>query len=223
MLYLWLCSRLLSLLLSGNMAFRQRALGSCNLLLHRLLWLLCLLWCLLYRLLSNKSLFTVSDDRTSWLLYLWLCSRLLSLLLSGNMAFRQRALGSCNLLLHRLLWLLCLLWCLLYRLLSNKSLFTVSDDRTSWLLYLWLCSRLLSLLLSGNMAFRQRALGSCNLLLHRLLWLLLRLLSLLRRLLYRLLSNKSFFTVSDNRACWLLYLRLSSWLSFIAWSLLLLR
>ena len=60
-------------------------------------------------------------------------------------------------------------------------------------------------------------------LLHRLLWLLLRLLSLLRCLLYRLLSNKSFFTVSDNRACWLLYLRLSNWLSFIAWSLLLLR
>ena len=77
--------RLLRLLLSGNRAFRQRALGGGYLLLHRLF--------------SNKSFFTVGYDRTRWLLYLWL-SRLLYLLLRGNRAFRQRALSSGNLLLH---------------------------------------------------------------------------------------------------------------------------
>ena len=96
---------------------------------------------------------------------------------------------------------------MLYRLLSNKSLFTVSYDRTCWLLYLWL-SRLLSLLLRGNRAFRQSVLGSCHLLLHSLLRLLL--LWLLLCLLYRLLSNKSLFTVSDNRTCRLLHLWLYS-------------
>ena len=133
MLYLWL-SRLLSLLLSSNRAFRQRALGGGHLLLYRLLrllllWLLSLLRCLLYRLLSNKSLFTISDNRTCRLLHLWL-GRLLSLLLRDNRAFRQSVLGSGYLLLHRLMRLLSRL---LYRLLSNKGLFTVSDDRTSWL------------------------------------------------------------------------------------------
>ena len=95
MLYLWLC-RLLGLLLRGQRAFRQGALGGGYLLLHRLLRLL---WSLLYRLFSNKSFFTVGYDRTRWLLYLWL-SRLLYLLLRGNRAFRQRALSSGNLLLH---------------------------------------------------------------------------------------------------------------------------
>ena len=127
-------------------------------LLHRLMRLLSRL---LYRLLSNKSLFTISDNRTCRLLHLWL-GRLLSLLLRDNRAFRQSVLGSGYLLLHRLMRLLSRL---LYRLLSNKGLFTVSDDRTSWLLYLWL-SRLLSLLLSSNRAFRQRALSSSYLLLH---------------------------------------------------------
>ncbi len=170
-------------------------MGGGYLLLHRLLSLLCLLWCLLYRLLSNKSLFTVSNDRACWLLYLWLC-RLLGLLLRGQRAFRQGALGGGYLLLHRLLSLLCLLWCLL---------FTISYDRTSWLLYLWLC-RLLSLLLSGQRAFRQGALGSGHLLLYRLLLLL----CLLWCLLYRLLSNKGLFTISYDRTCRLLYLRLGS-------------
>ena len=112
-----------------------------------------MLWLLLYRLLSNKSLFTISYYRTSWLLYLWMC-RLLSLLFSGNRAFRQRALSSGHLLLHRLMRLLSRL---LYWLFSNKGFFTVSYDRTSWLLYL---------LLGGNRAFRQRVLGSGYLLLH---------------------------------------------------------
>ena len=149
LLYLWMC-RLLSLLFSGNRAFRQRALSSGHLLLHRLMRLLSRL---LYWLFSNKGFFTVSYDRTCWLLYL---------LLGGNRAFRQRVLGSGYLLLHRLLRLMCRL---LHWLLSNKSLFTVSYDRTGRLLYLWLC-RLLSLLLSGQRAFRQRALGSGHLLLH---------------------------------------------------------